>query len=674
MYAYSFNTREEMIRELVPQEGVYAEIGVFVGKFAESLKNILNPKQLVLIDLFEGEQISGDQDGNNVVQCNLDESFVRIKNRYASDATVEVRKGDSVSVLSEYPDNHFDMIYIDGDHSYAGCKRDLEVAFKKVKSDGWICGHDYTMNMEKANTFYNFGVARAVDEFCNERKLSIHALGMDGCVSFAIRKYSKRHLVYYTHGYSDDYNTAIKLSIHTLQTTTLPAPIDIAVLCDTKMASEIRQIQGVYVFEMPDSPTPEAASINKLKVFDTIPNISEYESVLFIDSDILAYSNVMDILQNLTRDDVLYVPTESKDMKYHQVAYWSQGDYTADELAMFEREGVHIFNCGCFGFRPSKHIRQHFSNILDTVRTHTGNFFYEQSYMNTYFNRILGSTDRNVIVCDRNYIMFPTSGVEYPNTLIHFCGNAGNGKEKGYYMTDYHYHVHLKQPRFTDDYIVQMVRPFTMTSEERIRNVLKCVEAVIKNNIAGDFIEIGVWRGGIIMAMAMKCIQMGDTSRTIHAYDTFEGMTTPSHDDVDHNGKRAEDILESVLCRSTFEETKKAIDLVNYPHVQYHKGDIMKANLSEIPDNIAILRLDTDWYELTKFEIEHFVPKVSAYGFVIIDDYGHWQGCHKAVDEYLHTHTHITPIPIDYTGIYWPVTPPNPQMPQKCSTHPTQDP
>ena len=438
MYTYSFDTREEMIRTLVPQGGAYAEVGVFTGRFAEALKAALNPRQLVLIDLFEGEQISGDQDGNNVIQCNLDEAYLHLQNKYASDPTVEVRKGDSVTVLSEYPDNHFDMIYIGGDHSYAGCKRDLEIAYAKVKHDGWICGHDYLMNMEKAKTCYNFGVERAVNEFCKEKKLAIHSLGMDGCVSFAIRKYSKRHLVYYTHGYSEDYNNAIKLSIHTLQTSTLPAPIDIAVLCDTRMAGEMRQIKGVDMYEMPDSPTPEAASMNKLRVFDVIPNIADYESILFIDSDILVYADVMEILRGLTRDDVLYVPTESTEMSRHQMFCWSHGDYTEDELVMFEREGVHVFNCGCFGFRPSKHIRRHFTNILEAVGSHEGKFYYEQSFMNAYFNRIAGSTDRSIIVRDTNYVMFPTKGNDYGNTMIHFCGGAGNGKEKAVNMADYH--------------------------------------------------------------------------------------------------------------------------------------------------------------------------------------------------------------------------------------------
>jgi cephalosporin hydroxylase len=82
------------------------------------------------------------------------------------------------------------MIYIDADHSYEGCKRDLNISFKKVKSGGYIMGHDYEMNMNKAQKEYSFGVKQAVDEFCISYNQRICAKGFDGCVSYAIQKNS----------------------------------------------------------------------------------------------------------------------------------------------------------------------------------------------------------------------------------------------------------------------------------------------------------------------------------------------------------------------------------------------------------------------------------------------------------------------------------------------------
>jgi hypothetical protein len=79
------------------------------------------------------------------------------------------------------------MIYVDGDHTYEGCKKDLEIAYYKIKKGGFLMGHDYEMNMKKAKNAYAFGVRRAVDEFCQTYQQQICAKGMDGCVSFAIR-------------------------------------------------------------------------------------------------------------------------------------------------------------------------------------------------------------------------------------------------------------------------------------------------------------------------------------------------------------------------------------------------------------------------------------------------------------------------------------------------------
>jgi predicted O-methyltransferase YrrM len=178
-----FNTRLEMIRSIVPPRGVYAEIGVFAGAFSKQLVGALTPKILYLLDVFEGEATSGDQDGNNLSTVNLGEVYASLAGRPG----IVPLKGDSAVILDGMPDNSLDMVYIDGDHSYEGCKRDLEASFRKVRPGGWILGHDYEMNMQKARTQWVFGVKRAVDEFCSKANQSISAKALDGCVSYAIR-------------------------------------------------------------------------------------------------------------------------------------------------------------------------------------------------------------------------------------------------------------------------------------------------------------------------------------------------------------------------------------------------------------------------------------------------------------------------------------------------------
>ena len=182
-----FETREQMVELLVRPDSAIAEIGVFKGTFSKFLYEHLQPSKLVLFDLFEGQMCSGNQDGNFVEYTDLAKDFVQIQEWAKSKPEIVFEKGDSSTLLSRYPDQFFEMIYIDGDHSYGGVKRDLEQAVKKVKPGGWIMGHDYEMNMNKAKTVYNFGVKRAVDEFCETYKQTVLAKGNDGCVSYAIQ-------------------------------------------------------------------------------------------------------------------------------------------------------------------------------------------------------------------------------------------------------------------------------------------------------------------------------------------------------------------------------------------------------------------------------------------------------------------------------------------------------
>ena len=181
-----FDTREIMVSSLIPSNSVICEIGVFKGDFSKFL-NSLNPQTLILIDYFQGMAKSGDQDGNNVQSANLNDEYIKIKEWATNHSNITVVKGNSSSTLSSYPNQFFDMIYLDGDHSYEGVRKDLEQAILKVKKGGWIMGHDYEMNMAKAKTRWSFGVSRAVNEFCQNYKQTIFAKGNDGCVSFAIQ-------------------------------------------------------------------------------------------------------------------------------------------------------------------------------------------------------------------------------------------------------------------------------------------------------------------------------------------------------------------------------------------------------------------------------------------------------------------------------------------------------
>lgn len=181
-----FDTRKEMFLSF-PKNSKILEIGVFEGTFSDFLFKDTQPKELHLIDLFEGTTFSGDVDGNNGKTVDIQKQYTFLKNKYSEANNVFIKKGNSLEILQTYPDGYFDIIYLDGDHSYDAVKNDLQLSYKKIKDSGWICGHDYEMNMNKANRFYNFGVKRAVDEFCLNNKLVINCKALDGCVSFGIK-------------------------------------------------------------------------------------------------------------------------------------------------------------------------------------------------------------------------------------------------------------------------------------------------------------------------------------------------------------------------------------------------------------------------------------------------------------------------------------------------------
>jgi|688.fasta_scaffold711935_2 hypothetical protein len=156
-----------------------AEIGVFKGEFSKKIFELLSPSELHLIDLFEGDMCSGDKDGNNIVWTNLQEEYIKLKEYFSNNKNVFLHKGFSYEILSSFPDNYFDMIYVDGDHTYEGVKKDLNIVFDKIKNNGFICGHDYTQFMFP-------GVVKAVNEFCFEKKQEISHLTNDGCPTFMI--------------------------------------------------------------------------------------------------------------------------------------------------------------------------------------------------------------------------------------------------------------------------------------------------------------------------------------------------------------------------------------------------------------------------------------------------------------------------------------------------------
>lgn len=208
----------------------------------------------------------------------------------------------------------------------------------------------------------------------------------------------------------------------------------------------------------------------------------------------------------------------------------------------------------------------------------------------------------------------------------------------------------------TNKDFLNIVKPYTMTSIERINELFNSLEYIRTNKIDGDFVECGVWKGGNILGIMEYLYYHNMTDRIVWMYDTFQGMTQPEDIDVDLRNQKASDILEQVLCYSSINEVKKNLSSSKFPssNLRYVVGDICETLNYEnnLPRKISLLRLDTDWYQSTKKEMDVLYPLLSNEGVLIVDDYGHWQGSKKAVDEYF-LNKGLKPIieKIDYTGI-----------------------
>lgn len=209
--------------------------------------------------------------------------------------------------------------------------------------------------------------------------------------------------------------------------------------------------------------------------------------------------------------------------------------------------------------------------------------------------------------------------------------------------------------------IVASVRDLTMTSPERVLALCNAVEYVLQSGISGDLVECGVWRGGSMAAAAKTLVNNGATDRSLWMYDTYDGMSEPTEQDVDLRGQMAEDLMNeqdrndstSVWCCSPFEQVKTTMAQTGYPdeRVKFVEGKVEDTLPVTAPDKIALLRLDTDWYESTRCELEYLFPRLVPGGVLIIDDYGHWEGCRRAVDEYFQQNKICMLLNrIDYTG------------------------
>lgn len=217
-----------------------------------------------------------------------------------------------------------------------------------------------------------------------------------------------------------------------------------------------------------------------------------------------------------------------------------------------------------------------------------------------------------------------------------------------------------------DRQIVEEVAPYTMTSPERRYALIEAVKYVVRGGIPGAMAECGVWRGGSVLAILRTLQRLGVSDRDVWLYDTFDGMSAPTERDQSRFSPPALKTWRAAEQGATkpwsqffsddftLDNVKALLEATGYPPERLHfiRGPVAETLPRGAPDRLALLRLDTDWYESTRDELQHLYPRLGSGGVLIVDDYGHWQGCRAAVDEYFSA-PGIRPIllnRIDYTG------------------------
>lgn len=205
----------------------------------------------------------------------------------------------------------------------------------------------------------------------------------------------------------------------------------------------------------------------------------------------------------------------------------------------------------------------------------------------------------------------------------------------------------------------------TMTRPTRAKALWQLCAKVVRGGIPGDLVECGVWMGGSagLMALALRKFEPKGI-RKLHLFDSFEGLPSPSKKD----GQKAEEYWKSTegsdhpnvaRCVADAEVVRAFLyQSLRIPpeQVVFHEGWFQNTlPLSEEAlRQIAVLRLDGDWYDSTRICLEHLYDRVSPGGVILLDDYFCWEGCRKATDEFrAERGLHNPIIHIDEDSGYW---------------------
>lgn len=212
---------------------------------------------------------------------------------------------------------------------------------------------------------------------------------------------------------------------------------------------------------------------------------------------------------------------------------------------------------------------------------------------------------------------------------------------------------------------ISLCKKHTMVSDQHLKYLATLLNELNANEIPGAIVECGVWKGGCSMWM-LHCQKASAIKREVFLYDTYDGMTFPSSDKDAVEAKNIFNRVDQGLYKRDYDSwhgekkwayapldlVKANIESVGYDSdlIHYVKGDVLQTLNETVPESICVARLDTDWYESTKKELEVLFPKVSKGGYIIVDDYYSWLGSKIATDEFLEKNPKVEILSVNITG------------------------
>lgn len=195
------------------------------------------------------------------------------------------------------------------------------------------------------------------------------------------------NLIYFTIGYNPEYIELLRFCLQTLREQCDLSNIKILVMCDEGYRHLVESLEVDYIMTTGMNRDPMQVSMRKVEVF-SFPDINKFDKVMYLDSDIIITGDLNVIFDDIVVRDKLYVFEESDDYIEHNLKYFGLQNYTPEDIRRFTERRIKVFNCGQFGFKVSQEMHAHFYNVLYFIKQHDGEFYYEQSFMNYYFNNL----------------------------------------------------------------------------------------------------------------------------------------------------------------------------------------------------------------------------------------------------------------------------------------------